>query len=224
MKTYSAHQISFIPWLGFWKKIYKSNFFDLSIYDQYTEKTWINYTYIGQKKHKWGLKIDKNHYTSLQTSIVDINVEPNFADDLLKDFYKYHCNDKYFYCIYPLLKEWLYQVNSMNKLWLINFTLINIIKEYLNIETKLVIMPKLFNNPTQDIIKSVKSCNCNTYLSGPHGLNYLIEDSFKKNNISIEYQKTINLYNKYPQSIVSLLSQYGYNKVIELLKSEDKYI
>lgn len=226
MDTYSAHQLSFFPWLGFWKKIYSSDYFELSIYDQFTEKTWINYSFIGtgQKKQKWGLKIDKEHYIALNSKIVDINVEPNFVDNLLKEFYKYHSKDKYFYYIYPLLKNWLAQVSEMNKLWLINFTLINLVKEYLNIDTPLVIMPKLTNDSTLDIINCVKSCNCEKYLSGPHGKNYLNENLFLKNNIELEYQKTKNLYEKYPHSIISLLSQYGYNRVIELLKADDDII
>ena len=59
--TYSAHQISFLPWIGFWKKIYDSDYFDLSIYDQFTESTWIHFTYIGnkEKRYKWKLPVEK---------------------------------------------------------------------------------------------------------------------------------------------------------------------
>lgn len=221
---YSAHQISFIPWVGFWQKIYKANFFDLSIYDQYTEKTWINYSYIGHgnKRIKWGLDIDKNSLINgINTKIKDINVKPGFEKKILNEFYNEHSGDKYFYYIYPLLESWLSQVSNMNKLWLINFTLIHLIAEYLNVESKLVIMPKLADNPTSDIINSIHSCQCAKYISGPHGIKYLDNDLFDQNKIELEFQKTTKMYQYYSQSIVSLLSQYGYNKVIEILKSND---
>ena len=220
--VYSAHQISFLPWLGFWKKIYDSDYFDLSIYDQFTEKTWIHFTYIGNKdkKYKWKLPVEKEFLNSTKYSIKDIKVKKGFADNLLEQFYEVHHNDRYFQYIYPLLKEWLYEVQNMTELWLINFILIQKIYDYLHFNSKLTILPYLDDNDdvSTKIAKQTKMLECDTYLSGPHGIHYLDEGVFNEMDVKVVYQDTSVLYEQYPESIVSLLSQYGVGFVLKLLE------
>ncbi len=222
-KTFSAHQLSFFPWIGFWKKIYDSDYFDLSIYDQFTEHTWIHYTFIGNhnKKIKWKLPVESEfikHHTKY--AIKDVKVKDGFANDLLNEFYAVHHNDKYFEYIYPLLQDWLKSVEHLKSLWLINFVLINKVYDYLQLNTKLSILP--YTNDAADvttkIIDQTDSLKCKKYLSGPHGMNYLDENKFNSSNIELHYQDTSYLYENYPQSIISLLSQYGINFVLDLLK------
>lgn len=222
--TFSAHQISFCPWIGFWKKIYDSDYFDLSIYDQFTDHTWIHYTYIGNssKKIKWKLPVEEEyikHHTKY--SIKDVKVKDGFSDLMLKQFYDVHHNDKYFEYIYPLLIDWLKSVENLKSLWLINFVLIDKIYNYLQLNTKLAILPYTDDTETitSKIIEQTLSLKCNCYLSGPHGINYLDESMFNSSNIKLIYQDTGFLYENYPQSIVSLISMYGINFVIELLKN-----
>ena len=221
--VYSAHQISFLPWIGFWKKIYDSDYFDLSIYDQFTKNTWIHFTYIGNgsKKYKWKLPVENEFLNSTKYCVKDVKVKKGFADDLLKQFYDVHHNDKYFEYIFPLLKEWLYSVENITELWIINFILIQKIYDYLHISSKLAILPYTNDNDevSSKISEQTKMLKCSTYLSGPHGKSYLDENIFKKDGINVVYQDTSILYEKYPQSIVSLLSQYGVSFVLELLKN-----
>lgn len=218
---YSAHQISFLPWIGFWKKIYDSDYFDLSIYDQFTENTWIHFTYIGnnEKKYKWKLPVEKDFFKSAKYCIKDIKVKKGFAESLLKQFYDIHHNDRYFDYIFPLLKEWLHEVENLKELWLINFVLIQRIYDYLHLNSKLTILPYINDNDdvSTKIAKQTKMLECDTYLSGPHGVNYLSENIFKDSELNVVYQDTSILYEKYPESIVSLLSQYGVRFVLELL-------
>lgn len=222
---YSAHQISFLPWIGFWKKIYNSDYFDLSIYDQFTECTWIHFTYIGNstKKYKWKLPIEKEFLKTTKYSIKDVKVKKGFANKLLNEFYDIHHNDKYFEYIYPLLKEWFQEVENLTELWLINFVLIQKIYNYLHLNSKLTILPYLDDNEdvSTKIARQTKMLECNTYLSGPHGRNYLAENIFEEKQINVIYQDTNILYQKYPESIVSLLSQYGVATVLNILKSHD---
>ena len=192
--VYSAHQISFFPWIGFWKKIYDSNYFDLSIYDQFTKSTWIHYTYIGnsEKKYKWQLPVEKEFLKSTKYSIKDIKVKKGFANELLNQFYNIHHNDKYFDYIFPLLKEWLHSVENISELWLINFILINKVYNYLHLNSKLAVLP--YTNDNDDastkIVKQAKMLECDTYLSGPHGKYYLNKESFNNENIDVIFQDT----------------------------------
>ena len=163
---YAGHQISFIPWIGYWKKISDSDFFDLSIYEQFTKSTWIHYTYIGNngKLVKWKLPVEK--------------------------------------------------------LWLINLILTEKIYNLIQLNTKLAILPNFDDkdDATTKIIKQAHALKCDQYLSGPHGINYLNLDKFKETNIEVKFQDTTYLYENYRQSIVSLISIYGLDYVLRLLK------
>jgi len=223
-KIFSAHQLSFFPWIGFWRKIYQSDFFDLSIYDQFTKNTWIHFSYIGnnEKRIRWSLPIEKDFIIhSSKYCIKDVLVKEDFASKMLEQFYKVHHNDRYFEYAFPLLKEWLFSVEKLKKLWLINFVLINKVYEYLQLNTALAIMPYMNNNDSISgkIAAQTQALGCQMYLSGPHGVDYLDIAEFNKKGIKVVFQDTAELYKKYPESIISLLSEYGVNYVIELLKA-----
>lgn len=223
---YSGHQLSFFPWMGYWKKIYNADFFDVNIYDQFTKRTWIHYTYIGNKEKlvKWRLPVEK-YYTEHSNfySIKEVKVTKGFATSMLKQFYDVHHKDKYFEYIYPLLSDWLGSVENLESLWLINLILMEKIYNLLQIQTQLVILPN-FNekdNSSLKIAKQVEAMRCDTYLSGPHGRGYLDINIFEKRGIEVQYQDTEVLYNSYPQSILSLISEFGIVKVSEILRNKE---
>lgn len=223
---YSGHQLSFFPWMGYWKKIYNSDFFDINIYDQFTKRTWIHYTFIGNKQQlvKWKLPVEKFYTEHAEFfPIKEIRVKKGFAKDLLIQFYDVHHRDKYFEYIYPLLKEWLYSVEDLESLWLINLIMMEKIYNLLQISSQLVILP---NFDTRDdsswkIVKQTLAMNCNTYLSGPHGKRYLNMEIFREKGIQVQFHNTQELYNLYPQSILSIISEYGIAKTLEILRNKE---
>lgn len=223
---YSGHQLSFFPWMGYWKKIYDSDFFDVNIYDQFTQRTWIHYTYIGNKQKlvKWKLPVEK-YYTEHSNfySIKEVKVTKGFATTMLKQFYDVHHRDKYFDYIYPLLNDWLRSVENLESLWLINLILMEKIYNLLQIETKLVILPNFHeaDNSSEKIVSQVESMKCETYLSGPHGREYLDISVFEKKGINVQFQDTKSLYDLYPQSILSLISEFGIVRVSGILRNEE---
>ena len=211
MKLYSAHQSSFLPWIGFWDKVNQSEIFDLGIYDQFTADTWQNYTYIGDKtaKMKWGLPLAK-YDQSTHPSIKQIKVIPDFSDGLLTAFFQRHNSDKFFNTIFPLLENWLYSVDKLNNLWEINNILFQRVYEVLDLSAIVVSSPKLPTaEPTNDIIDCASMYKCDSYYSGPHGKYYLKEQLFPKNHIKLIYQDSEEMYHKYPVSIVSTISSIG---------------
>lgn len=219
---YSGHQISFLPWIGYWQKVKDSDYFDLSIYEQFTNSTWIHFTYIGYKNNlkKWKLPIEKEFIEhSYKYKITDVKVRPGFAQTMLKEFYDVHHNDKYFEFIYPLLENWLNSVNHLDKLWIINLILTEKIYNLIQLKTKIAILPN-FNegdDATVKIVKQAEALNCDKYLSGPHGIQYLDLDKFKEKSIKVDFQDTTFLYENYRQSIVSIISIYGLDYVLNLV-------
>ena len=171
---------------------------------------------------KWKLPIEKEYIEhQIRYSVKDVKVKQNFAQDMLQKFYEVHHRDKYFEYIYPLLCEWMQSVEKLENLWLINFVLVEKVYNFLQLETKLAVLPNLDDNDdaSTKIVKQAEMLKCDTYLSGPHGVNYLNMSAFDEKNIKVEFQDTKLLYEAYPQSIISLLSEYGIVKVLELLKS-----
>lgn len=223
---YSAHQSSFMPWVGFWNKVYEADIFDISIFNQFTKKTWQHYSFIGSpnEKIRWGLKLqDAFAHKSYTFQINQIKVEKGFSSRLLSEFEKVHQSDRHFNDIFPLLINWLESVDKLDSLWLINFTLLNILKDFLCIDTPFIVSPPdKAGNPTLNIIENVLRYNCNVYFSGPHGPCYLEEDLFPKHNVALKLQNTTRLYKEYPLSLPSTISLYGIKKTLELIKNEFK--
>lgn len=222
---YSGHQLSFCPWLGYWKKVFASDYFDVNIYDQFTKRTWIHYTYIGNKDKliKWKLPVEDEYIEhSTSYAIKDVKVKKNFAEDMLRQFYDVHYMDKYFEYMYPLLCEWLRSVEKLGNLWEINLILMEKIYNLLQMQTKLVCLPNFSetDDASLKIAKQAETMRCDTYLSGPHGATYLNMKPFEERNISVVFQSTSELYKLYPQSILSVLSQYGITVTLDILKND----
>jgi len=222
---YSAHQSSFLPRVGFRKKVNAVDIFDVSIHDQFTPTTRQHFSYIRGacewKKEKRGLPIQKS---SFWLPIKDIKVAPWFAKEMLDKFYTAHSQDIYFEVVFPVLSERLFSVERLTYLWEVNQILFNRMLLFLWIDTRCINALKQEKQPSNDILKNVLSYGCSTYLSGPHWKNYLDEIMFEQNNVKILYLDTSEDFKKYPYSIVSLLSMYGVPFVLSLLKEKIKVL
>jgi len=71
-----------------------------------------------------------------------------------------------------------------------NFELLNWIIDFLNIKIEIIKESELDTSgkSTERLVNICKSVDATTYVSGIGGLNYIDENSFKKNSISLEYQ------------------------------------
>ncbi len=71
-----------------------------------------------------------------------------------------------------------------------NFELLNWIVDFLNIKIEIIKESELNidGTSTERLVNICKSVGATTYVSGIGGLNYLDENSFKKNSLSLEYQ------------------------------------
>ena len=71
-----------------------------------------------------------------------------------------------------------------------NFELLNWIIDFLNIKIEIIKESELDTSgkSTERLVNICKSVDATTYVSGIGGVNYIDENSFKKNSISLEYQ------------------------------------
>lgn len=224
-RTYALHQCNFLPWVGFWQKVCSVDVFDVRIYESYNKRSWQDYTFIGEAGErskwgqKWGLPV-QSHFRHGQNRflIENIRIERQFTDALLTKFRDNHQHDKYFHQIYPILENWLTIVGGFEYMWQINFNLLILVKDFLGIDTDIVLTMKN-GDTSEDFARNAVRFGCDAYLSGPHGREYLNEDIFARHCVDILYQDTRELITEHPQSVVSVLSRHGMAYTLELVRA-----
>jgi hypothetical protein len=240
-KIISIHQPAYIPWLGYFDKIAKSdthiilddveysknNLFNRNIINTANGWLWLtipvkykNKTPINQIKIDNSKKWRKKHWKS---------IELNYGKAPF--FNKYSENFKIIY-----EKEW---ENLADFVLEINKEILNI----LNIKTKLIKSSniKTYGSKNEKLLNICELTNATTYLTGkgakdPRYGAYLEEELFSKNNIKINYQEFKNPeYKKINKefipnlekndmsslSILDILFTLGTKKIKEYLKNDN---
>jgi len=186
----SIHQPAYLPWLGYFEKINRS---DIFIYLDTVQLEKNSYTFRNKIKTPQGSTwltiplITKGHTTN---SIRDIKIDnsQNWKKNHLKNIFFNYKKAKFFDELYPkieLLFDEDFDLFSDLAYKHMVFWL-----DELNIQTKIVKSSTLdIETKKSDLILDLCSnFNANKYLSGALGKAYLNEDSFDQQNIQIEYQ------------------------------------
>jgi hypothetical protein len=224
----SIHQPQYLPWLGYFDKIERSDVFVFLDNVQFKKNEWQNRNKIKTEQkwqwltvpviHKFGQKINevkinntvrwgKKHLTALMTHYSKAA------------FFKEHIG--FFEKTYA--QEWQYLAD-------INIHIIQYLVEALGIsKTKLVISSEHESReePTERLVDLCKQAGGDVYLSGQDGEKYLNLDKFDKEGIQVIFQH----YNhpQYPQlygnfepymSIIDLLFNCGPESLTILKKGE----
>jgi len=211
-------QSNYIPWKGYFDIIGMVD--EFIIYDevQYTKNDWRNRNKI---KTPSGLqwitipvyqkslhqKISETQVSNYKWGIKNWNsVKANYARASYFKFYS------------PMLEEF-YSTVKNPFLSQINVSLIRMICDQLNINTKITNSADydLKGDPTEKLIGLCKQSESSYYLSGPAAKNYLREELFKEEGIEVEWID-YDSYQEYPQlfppfehavSIIDLLFNVG---------------
>lgn len=218
MRIYSKHQASFLPWVGFWQKVANSDVFEVSIYDDFRKRTWQHHSYIGAPTapRRWCIPLAAVYSERLK--LVDVRVCPMFSEKMLSEFYEQHKADKYFATTFAVLSALLSSVERLNQLWLINLSLIEQTKHYLEISTPIIIGPERRGREISEVIATqCKQAECGRYLSGPHGRKYLQNEEFSDRDLDVRYQDSSQIYPHYKHSVFSTISMYGIKKTRDLI-------
>lgn len=225
----TAHQPTFMPWLGTFHKILLADtfcFFDIA---QYQKREWDNRNKIYTKNDPLWINIpveSSNHYSKTIGNI-KIDNKQNWQTKQYKTIYlnyKKHPNfeehQKFLEDIY-LNKTWL-------KLADFNIFFYKYILKLLNKDIKLVLASDYnFSGVKSDLVLDMcNKLNCSTYIFGGEGKNYADIKSFKDNNINLlfqEYNHPIykQYYNKGPfishLSILDLIMNYKSSQLKEII-------
>jgi hypothetical protein len=216
----SVHQPQYIPWLGYFDKIDKSDCFVFLDQVQYKAREYQNRNKIRTK----------DGWIWMTVPVISKGIGRQKICDVLIDnsngWRKKHCNSlkvwykgaEYFKDHYPFFEE-LYAEKS-EQLENINIDIINYFLKELAINTPVYFESELgiTTTKTDRIIEICKKLKADVYLSGIGGKDYLEEEKFAQAGIKLKYQEFS--HPTYQQQYTERESFIPYMSCLDLLFNE----
>ncbi len=217
----SVHQPQYIPWLGYFDKIDKSDCFVFLDTVQYKKREFQNRNRICTAKNPIWLTVPVKTKGASHQKLSDVLIdnEIDWAHEHSRSLEVYYGSAPYFKNYYPFFKD-VYN-KKWDRLIDLNIQIINFVLEQLSIDTKIYLESELQTNKTstQRIIEICQKLKADAYLSGTGGREYLVEDEFSNNDIKLQYQKFA--HPQYSQQFIAGEHLFtGYMSVIDLLFNE----
>ncbi|MEW6009197.1 MAG: WbqC family protein [Candidatus Omnitrophota bacterium] len=186
----SVHQPQYLPWLGFFDKIAKSDCFVFLDEVQYKSREFQNRNKI-RTKDGWiwlSVPVITKGKGRQRISQVLIDNEFPWARQHLASLKTWYAKAKFFKGYLPFFEETY--ARKWEKLIDLNIHIINFLLKQLSITTPIYFESKLriSSIKTERIIEICKKIEADTYLSGIGGKEYLEEDKFSLANIKLVYQ------------------------------------
>lgn len=220
----SIHQPQYLPWLGYFDKIDKSDIFVILDDVQYKKNEWQNRNKIRNKKGWQWITVPVRYSFGQKINEIKIDNERNWRQDHYKSLIINYNNAPYFQDHHSFFAK-TYN-NSWEYLVDINIHFIDYLVNSLRITTKLIRASqlKLKKQRTERLVNICKELGADTYLSGKGAAKYLDIDQFEKEKIKVVFQDFIHptykqVYNDFQShmSIVDLLFNYG-SKSLNVLR------
>ncbi len=233
-KVVSVHQPNFIPWLGYFFKLYYSDVFILHDNVEYTKRSLTKRVFIKKQKNSFDktyLTVPlKKHSDYILIKDLEINHNGNWQSKHLNKIYNAYSGAPFFKVNYEKLKcfyeQEAHQKKSLSNL---NSSLIQMYCRWLGIKTKVVLSSELpvSGSKSHYNVQLVKYFNGTTYLSGTGAKKYQIEEDFEHEGIIVQYNNFFsfikqNTYEPYDDcfinglSIIDALMNVGKEGVIKL--------
>lgn len=212
-------QPGYLPWLGFFEQIYKSDVF--VIYDdvQYDKGGWRNRNRIKTPSGVLWLSVPVLFNLSEAPLITEIKIDNkvNWRKKHLTSIRQNYAKSKYFndYIMFfedAYAREWEFLID-------LDMFLISGLNKNLGIEDKEIVRSSTLNirgDRIERLINLCKSFGADTFYEGISGKHYIEEELFQQNGISIEYQDYQHpvyrqLYGEFVPylSVIDLLFNHG---------------
>ncbi|TBR16883.1 hypothetical protein EPO66_03795 [bacterium] len=186
----SVHQPQYIPWLGYFHKIAKSDLFVFLDNVQYKEREFQNRNKIRTPRGWMWLTVPVISKGLGRQNIreVAIDNEIDWQEKHLKSLKTCYAHAEFFK-EHSIFFQGLYN-RKWDKLIDLNIAIIEYILKYLQIDTPVYFETKLniASIHTERIIDICKTLNAGTYLSGIGGKDYLEEGKFSEARLKLAYQ------------------------------------
>jgi hypothetical protein len=225
------HQPNFLPWLGYFNKLIKSDVFILLDDVQFSKGSVGN-----RNKIKTDMGVETWMTVPLQhpkggfSNYVDIEIDykSNWNQKLLALFHSYYRKAPFYKDVCEMIQTIV--TKEYSNLADLNIALIEVIYDKMQLETKLIRSSSLnlkVEDKNERILELCKHFNADVYLSGQGAKKYNDESLFNKNGVTIIYQQYHHPV--YPQlngsfisnlSIVDVLFNVGFESCANLLKTK----
>lgn len=230
-KIVAIHQPNFLPWLGFFDKIARSDVFVLLDNVQFPKKggIWTNRVQIlmsGQAN--WmTVPVDRTFHGTKLINEMLINNKTDWRLKMHKTIQQNYIKAPYFIEIMPLVESLINE--STANLAEYNVKAIRILAERVGLSTDHLILSSTLNtegNSTELLISITKAVGGDAYMCGGGANGYQEDEKFTGENIQLKYQEfkhpvyaQFNTKDFIPGlSIVDVLMNCGFDGVNEILK------
>ena len=222
-------QPSYLPWLGFFEQMHRSDQFVLYDDVQFTRRDWRNRNRIRVQEGSVWLTVPVIQKNKYEQSLLETKID-NSTSWKRKHLESIRCHysktpffDLYFpWCEKTFNREWDFLLD-------LSLETIQYLKGELKINTPLLRSSELGvpGNNTDRLISICKQLGATQYLSGESARNYISEKDFSDQGIELEYQEY--QHPEYPQryegfvpflSTIDLLFNCG-DKSMDFLKQTD---
>lgn len=217
----SAHQPQYLPWLGFFDKIDKSDCFVFLDTVQYKVREFQNRNKIRTKDGWIWLTVPVKHVSGERVALGDVEIDNSgdWAEEHQKSLEAWYMKAPYFKAHFPFFEKLYHE--RRDKLIDLNIEIIRYVLTALGIQTPVKLESEIgtTKKSTDRIIEICKKLNAHTYLSGSGGKDYLEEEKFEENGIKLLYQDF--KHPRYPQRFIDEQHPFlPYMCVVDLLFNE----
>jgi hypothetical protein len=183
-------QPSYLPWLGFFEQMTRSDKFVLLDDVQYTRRDWRNRNKVRVKEGWVWLTVPVQQKSRFSQSLLETRIDNSVSwrRKHLETLRQHYCKAPFFEKYFPRCQQ-VYE-----KDWTFLFDLcletINLIKEEMGIETPLLRSSEMKpgGEKTERLVSICRELGATHYLSGESGSNYIAEEDFSSQGIALEYQ------------------------------------
>jgi len=183
-------QPSYLPWLGFFEQMTRSDKFVLLDDVQYTRRDWRNRNRIRVRENWIWLTVPVQQKSRFSQSLLETRIDNSVSwrRKHLETLRQHYCKAPFFEKYFPRCQQ-IYE-----KDWEFLFDLcletINLIKEEMGIETPLLRSSEMKpgGEKTERLVSICRELGATHYLSGESGSNYIAEEDFSSQGIALEYQ------------------------------------
>lgn len=223
MRTIAVLQPSYLPWIGYFDQIIRSDYFIFLDDVAYTKNDWRNRNRIKSSNGPLWLTVpvSAKHRITNNLLIKDVHIaDTTILTKHLKSIALNYKKAEYFNEFFPLLEHTFTQ--KWKLLTDLNIAFVDLIIKYLAIKNKkfyrsseLILEP--YATSTERLVAICKKFEVTDYLTGDSANSYLDTTLFKKNGIAVTYQHYQHpVYTQLWGEFVPYLS------VIDLLFNEGK--
>ncbi len=227
----AIHQPTFFPWLGYFDKIVRSDFFVFLNNVQYPKKggSWSNRVKIMiSGVPDWiTMPVIRNYSGTRNINQIEIDNSKIWNEKLIRTIEFNYRKTPYFFEIFPFITK-LLELRSRN-ISEYNISVIHSICDYLEIATTHFVLAstlKTSGNATDLLISIIKELDADSYMCGGGAFKYQEDGKFEANGIKLLYQNFVHpVYAQYNikefvpgLSVIDLLMNCGKEAASDIIK------